>query len=508
MEDAKRKGGVMTNLKTLKTLQPQTPSTPTGLPVGPGGKKEWEVLLSESSGSDTEDVAPRKARILEKSVCDKKVALKEHDYCFAAFQLAREIEKPKEDLSEMDKILSNVALGAFDPVANPVPQDLPEKTGLKTLNPVKKHKKAKKKKKKRKKHKKNKDGNNSSSSSDSEAEVDVTSTSDAVKDQGKSGKKVKRTWMDKPKYHLGGSSQNQGVTAAAARPHFSSSEGEDEDLTSNGEMASSDYDTDFSADEKDKKTKRAPKLTPKAVAFAAETSANEESFVKVDDDEPESEMEELEVEDEAPETPSLKLKIKLPSTPKETTPKPQTPKLTIRPSQQHWGQKKTTTPKTNSHKKSTKRKYTKSSTKLKIPTGQSLSKKMRPSFTFSGTPKRQTASESSDYESDGYYNSQKSNIYMNGNAGASHATSASAVAPSAAGVAGNSNLYAALPPIDTKLYCVCQSPHDDVSEMIGCDAPDCKIEWFHFECVGIMVPPEGQWYCPECTKRYNIRVNY
>ena len=23
-----------------------------------------------------------------------------------------------------------------------------------------------------------------------------------------------------------------------------------------------------------------------------------------------------------------------------------------------------------------------------------------------------------------------------------------------------------------------------VSEMIGCDGPDCQLEWFHFECVG------------------------
>ena len=61
------------------------------------------------------------------------------------------------------------------------------------------------------------------------------------------------------------------------------------------------------------------------------------------------------------------------------------------------------------------------------------------------------------------------------------------------------------PGVDTKLYCVCQSPHDDVSEMIGCDAPDCRLEWFHFECVGIMVPPEGKWYCPECSKRYKVR---
>jgi len=57
---------------------------------------------------------------------------------------------------------------------------------------------------------------------------------------------------------------------------------------------------------------------------------------------------------------------------------------------------------------------------------------------------------------------------------------------------------------DVKLYCYCQCPHDDISEMIGCDAPDCKLEWFHFECVGIMVPPAGKWYCPQCTKRYGL----
>lgn len=37
--------------------------------------------------------------------------------------------------------------------------------------------------------------------------------------------------------------------------------------------------------------------------------------------------------------------------------------------------------------------------------------------------------------------------------------------------------------------------------MIGCDASDCAIEWFHFECVGIMVPPKGQWFCPDCRKK-------
>lgn len=52
-----------------------------------------------------------------------------------------------------------------------------------------------------------------------------------------------------------------------------------------------------------------------------------------------------------------------------------------------------------------------------------------------------------------------------------------------------------------KLYCFCQCPYDEVSEMIACDAHDCVIEWFHFECVGIMDPPKGKWYCPDCKKK-------
>ncbi|XP_019757010.2 uncharacterized protein LOC109535537 [Dendroctonus ponderosae] len=52
-----------------------------------------------------------------------------------------------------------------------------------------------------------------------------------------------------------------------------------------------------------------------------------------------------------------------------------------------------------------------------------------------------------------------------------------------------------------QLYCYCRCPYDEVSEMIGCDSNDCEIEWFHFECVGIMVPPKGQWFCPDCRKK-------
>lgn len=60
-------------------------------------------------------------------------------------------------------------------------------------------------------------------------------------------------------------------------------------------------------------------------------------------------------------------------------------------------------------------------------------------------------------------------------------------------------------PNQPQLYCYCRCPYDEVSEMIGCDANDCAIEWFHFECVGIMVPPKGQWFCPDCRKKKQQR---
>lgn len=53
---------------------------------------------------------------------------------------------------------------------------------------------------------------------------------------------------------------------------------------------------------------------------------------------------------------------------------------------------------------------------------------------------------------------------------------------------------------DGRVYCYCRRPYDDLQGMIGCDGANCQIEWFHFECVGILVPPKGNWYCPECQK--------
>ncbi|KAK3099677.1 hypothetical protein FSP39_007917 [Pinctada imbricata] len=57
-------------------------------------------------------------------------------------------------------------------------------------------------------------------------------------------------------------------------------------------------------------------------------------------------------------------------------------------------------------------------------------------------------------------------------------------------------------PLDTPIdpdeptYCLC----DQVSygEMIGCDNDACVIEWFHFNCVGLVNKPKGKWFCPNC----------
>jgi len=36
--------------------------------------------------------------------------------------------------------------------------------------------------------------------------------------------------------------------------------------------------------------------------------------------------------------------------------------------------------------------------------------------------------------------------------------------------------------------------------MVACDNPDCAVEWFHFECVGMTQQPKGKWYCRDCEE--------
>ncbi|MQM02401.1 hypothetical protein Taro_035163 [Colocasia esculenta] len=46
-------------------------------------------------------------------------------------------------------------------------------------------------------------------------------------------------------------------------------------------------------------------------------------------------------------------------------------------------------------------------------------------------------------------------------------------------------------------YCFCNQV--SYGQMVACDNPDCKIEWFHFGCVGLKEQPKGKWYCPNCV---------
>ena len=47
------------------------------------------------------------------------------------------------------------------------------------------------------------------------------------------------------------------------------------------------------------------------------------------------------------------------------------------------------------------------------------------------------------------------------------------------------------------LYCYCQR-EEEYDDMIECENPSCSFVWFHFSCVGIVTPPDGQWFCSEC----------
>lgn len=52
-------------------------------------------------------------------------------------------------------------------------------------------------------------------------------------------------------------------------------------------------------------------------------------------------------------------------------------------------------------------------------------------------------------------------------------------------------------------YCFCNQV--SYGEMVACDNPDCKIEWFHFGCVGLKEQPKGKWYCSSCAATRNRR---
>ena len=49
-----------------------------------------------------------------------------------------------------------------------------------------------------------------------------------------------------------------------------------------------------------------------------------------------------------------------------------------------------------------------------------------------------------------------------------------------------------------KVYCWYEK--EEYREMIACDNQSCKIEWFHFDCVGLVEAPVGNWFCHDCSE--------
>ena len=51
--------------------------------------------------------------------------------------------------------------------------------------------------------------------------------------------------------------------------------------------------------------------------------------------------------------------------------------------------------------------------------------------------------------------------------------------------------------IEQDAYCYCRKR--EYGSMTACDNEQCPHQWYHYNCVGISSPPEGEWYCPTCS---------
>lgn len=56
-------------------------------------------------------------------------------------------------------------------------------------------------------------------------------------------------------------------------------------------------------------------------------------------------------------------------------------------------------------------------------------------------------------------------------------------------------------------WCICDDPSP--LDMIGCDNPNCPVEWYHMKCVGFKVEPTGKrnWICPKCRNEKKRKKN-
>ncbi|KAL2469556.1 PHD finger protein ING1 [Abeliophyllum distichum] len=84
-----------------------------------------------------------------------------------------------------------------------------------------------------------------------------------------------------------------------------------------------------------------------------------------------------------------------------------------------------------------------------------------------------------------------------------HATAATATA-TATSTPNTTSMELDLP-VDPNepTYCFCNQV--SYGEMVACDNPDCKIEWFHYGCVGLKEQPKGKWYCSDCAGKQKRR---
>jgi len=60
---------------------------------------------------------------------------------------------------------------------------------------------------------------------------------------------------------------------------------------------------------------------------------------------------------------------------------------------------------------------------------------------------------------------------------------------------------------NNKLYCICKELNDPNKEMICCENPKCRIQWFHLACLKIKKAPFDFWYCKECLEKKKIYEN-
>ncbi|XP_057524556.1 PHD finger protein ING1 isoform X2 [Amaranthus tricolor] len=109
-----------------------------------------------------------------------------------------------------------------------------------------------------------------------------------------------------------------------------------------------------------------------------------------------------------------------------------------------------------------------------------------------------SAPASSDATAEG---SSKSGRGIEGGRGGRKKTrhAAAAAAAAAASVPANPPSMDLDIPVDPNepTYCICNQV--SYGEMVACDNSDCRIEWFHFGCVGLKEKPKGKWYCTDCA---------